>query len=88
MIVLHHEKIYILYIWFSFQLSEALTLLTDPEARKAYDNVLKARQATQIRHQLLVRIGLFLKRRFLLFQIDIKTDKAKGERLKEVLLTF
>ena len=44
-----------------FQLSQALTVLTDPEARKAYDNVLKAKQATQIRHQ----------------QLDAKRQKLK-----------
>lgn len=36
---------------FWLQLSEALAVLTDAEARKAYDNVLKARQAVQIRNQ-------------------------------------
>ena len=45
------------------QLSEALAVLTDVEARKAYDNVLKARQAAQIRNQ----------------QLDAKRQKLKEQ---------
>ena len=33
------------------QLSEALEVLTDPAARKAYDNVLKARKANELRNR-------------------------------------
>lgn len=46
-----------------FQLTEALAVLTDVEARKAYDNVLKARQAVQIRNQ----------------QLDAKRQKLKED---------
>ncbi len=35
----------------SIKLSDALTILVDPDARKAYDNLLKARKAAKIRHQ-------------------------------------
>jgi DnaJ family protein C protein 17 len=57
-------KVFVTHLFFYlFQLSQALTVLTDPEARKAYDNVLKAKQATQIRHQ----------------QLDAKRQKLKEQ---------
>jgi len=45
------------------QLSDALTILADPEARKAYDNVLRAKKAAKIRHQ----------------QLDAKRQKLKED---------
>merc|ERR1712012_541896 len=45
------------------QLSEALTVLTDEEARKAYDNLLKAKKANELRNR----------------KLDAKRKKMKDE---------
>ena len=38
------------------QLSDALTVLVDESTRKAYDNVLKARKAAELRSRCVIRI--------------------------------
>ena len=56
------------------QLQEALAVLTDTAARKAYDNVLKARKATELRNRQLDE-----KRKRLKDQLEARESEAAKE---------
>ena len=62
------------------QLSEALTVLTDEEARKAYDNLLKAKKANELRNR-----KLDAKRKKMKDELEAREKAAFEEKADDVL---
>ena len=62
------------------QLSEALTVLTDEDARKAYDNVLKAKKANELRNR-----KLDAKRKKMKDELEARERAAFEEKADDVL---
>ena len=62
------------------QLSEALTVLTDENARKAYDNVLKAKKANELRNR-----KLDAKRKKMKDELEAREKAAFEEKTDDVL---
>ena len=62
------------------QLSEALSVLTDDEARKAYDNVLKAKKANELRNR-----KLDAKRKKMKDELEAREKAAFEEKADDVL---
>ena len=62
------------------QLSEALSVLTDENARKAYDNVLKAKKANELRNR-----KLDAKRKKMKDELEAREKAAFEEKADDVL---